>query len=107
MIGMMKDILVNGNGGWVGAVTRLGLPVVLALALTSFLIFKVDGALAAQNATLHIVDAKIEAANIRMGAFAVDHNNNQRILRNIALQTCLNVAKTEVANQACLRAAEQ
>lgn len=107
MIGMMKDILVNGNGGWVGAVTRLGLPVVLALALTSFLIFKVDSVLAAQTETMHVVESKIDNANIRMTAFAAEHSANQRILRNIALQTCLNVARTEVANQACLRAAEQ
>jgi hypothetical protein len=104
---MIKDILVNGNGGWIGAVTRLGLPVVMALALTSFLIFKVDGALAEVNLIAHANGEKMDAANIRMGTYAVEQSNNQRILRNIALQTCLNVAKTEIANQACLRAAEK
>jgi len=104
---MIKDILVNGNGGWVGAVTRLGLPVVLALVLTSFLIFKVDTALANVQTTVEANQVAIAQANIRMSAFAAEHNNNQRVLRNIALQTCLNVARTEVANQACLRAAEE
>jgi hypothetical protein len=104
---MIKDILVNGNGGWVGAVARLGLPVVLALALTSFLIFKVDAALGSVVEITSTNGAKMDAANVRMSAYAVEQENNQRILRNIALQTCLNVAKTEVASQACLRAAEK
>ncbi len=104
---MIKDILVNGNGGWIGAVARLGLPVVLALILTTFLIFKVDTALAEAAVRTTAIERKIDAANISMTAFAAAHNNNQRVLRNIALQTCLNVAKTEASQQACLRAAEE
>lgn len=104
---MVKDILINGNGGWIGAVTRLGLPVVLALVLTSFLIFKVDSALANVAAGVNSNHEAMTEANTRMSNFAAQQINNQRVLRNIALQTCLNVAKTEVASQACLRAAEQ
>lgn len=104
---MVKDILLNGNGGWVGAVTRLGLPVVLALALTSFLIFRVDAALTQVQKSVDVTSAHMDRANQSMSVFAQQQADNQRIYRNIALQTCLNTAKSETATQACLRAAEK
>ena len=104
---MIKDILVNGNGGWIGAVTRLGLPIVLSLLLTAFLVFKVDTALATVQTTTLENQEMIKSAQGSMRAYEEQTALNQRILRNIALQTCLNVAKTEVAQKSCLAAAEK
>ena len=104
---MIKDFFINGNGGWLGAVARLGLSVVLSLGLTAFLVFRVDAALGSVLTQVHATNQKMDIATTNMNTFADRQEASQRALRNIALQTCINVAKTETAQQACLRAAEQ
>lgn len=104
---MLKDIFVNGNGGWVGAVARLGLSVTLSLVFAGFLLYRVDGALTTLMAAATEQENQMKLAQSQMSAFAESQLANQRVLRNLALQTCLNVAKTETQQDGCLRAAEK
>lgn len=104
---MLKDIFINGNGGWVGLVSRLGLSVTLSLVFAAFLLWRVDGALTILLAASAEQANQMQLAQTRMGTFAETQLTNQRVLRNLALQTCLNVAKSEMQNDGCLRAAEK
>ena len=101
---MFKDTLFDGI---FGATARLGVPIVLSIGLSIFLVMRVDSALAAVAKTTIENQQLIKSAGDTMGAFAQSNLENQRVLRNLALQTCLNVAKTETQNDACLRAAEK
>lgn len=103
---MVKDIFVGGNGGWLGAVARLGLPIVLSLLLTSFLIFRVDTALGQVQTSIDDDAMMMNTAKIAMENFRVEQSTNQRILRRLALQTCRNTAKNDAQLQACDAAGE-
>lgn len=104
---MVKDIFVGGNGGWLGAVARLGLPIVLSLLLTSFLIFRVDTALGQVQASINNDVMMMTTAKAAMENFRVEQTVNQRILRRLALQTCRNTAKNDAQLQACDSASEE
>jgi hypothetical protein len=101
---MLKDLL---SDTMLNAAARLGVPIVLSIGLSIFLVLRVDSALAAVARTGIESQQLIKQAGATMGVFAEHNLENQRVLRNLALQTCLNVAKTETQNDACLRAAEK
>jgi hypothetical protein len=104
---MLKDIFIDGNGGILGAVARFGVPVVLSIGLSVFLVLRVDSALAAVGKTTNENQVILKAAQSTMAGFADTQVTNQRILRNLALQTCLNVAKSDIQQDGCHRAAEK
>lgn len=103
---MVKDIFVNGNGGILGAVARLGLPIVLSLVLTSFLIFKVDTALSAAVGQSTTNTKLIVDAGTSMRGFRDTQEANLRVLRRLSLQTCRNTARNPEQLAACDRASE-
>jgi hypothetical protein len=104
---VLKDIVVEGNGGWVGATARLGLPIVISLLLTGFLIFSVTTTLANVQTTTINNGVMLEAVAKELVHMETQQNENMRIMRNLALITCINVAKSDLQGDSCLRAAEK
>lgn len=105
----LKDILADGNGGWIGAVARLGLPVVLALGLTYFLVMRVETtqALIINNqasivASQSAIIGSISEARVTMSLFSGDQQRDTRIMTGLLLQTCLNTASNEMQRTACV-----
>lgn len=103
---MLKDVFVNGNGGVVGAVTRLGLPVVLALGLTYFLVARVDTSQATILDRQDSILSEMRGANGKMTAFVESARRENAVRLALMLQTCLNTAKTEGQQRACLDAVQ-
>lgn len=104
---MLKDIIVEGNGGWIGATTRLGLPIVISLLLTGFLVFSVTQSLAAVLASTQSNGVQLTESAKTLTHMEEQQIQDARIMRNLALVTCINVSKNEMQGDACLRAAEK
>ena len=97
---MVKDVFVSGDGGWIGAVARLGVPVVLALGLTYFLVARVETtqALIVSNqsaiiATQALIIGTLAEAKGTMNLFSVEQRRDTRVMTALLLQTCLNTAR--------------
>jgi hypothetical protein len=101
---MLKDMLVNGNGGWVGVIARLGLPVVLSLGLTWFLVVQVSTSQATMIDNQHTIITNQADAKTVMTVFMLEQRQGVRQMLALMLQTCLNTAKAEAQQQACLAA---
>lgn len=103
---MIKDILVSGNGGWIGALTRLGLPVVMSMLLVGFLMVNVTKALADVSVVVEANHVKLVAAQTSMSLYAIEQARASRVSIALALQTCLIMAKGNGADtNACVAAA--
>jgi hypothetical protein len=103
---MLKDIFIDGNGGILGVVARLGLPIVLSVGLVAFLVLRVDTALADSLESTARTEKLMTVASVSMNTFATEQKRVSEVQRNILLQTCINTAKTAEQSNACLRAAE-
>ena len=106
---MISNVFRDSNGGWIGAVARLGLPVVLALGLTYFLVMRVETTQAliiTNQATIAAAQvgimASISEARATMTLFSVDQQRDTRIMTGLLLQTCLNTSASEAARAACV-----
>jgi hypothetical protein len=103
---MLKDILIDGNGGLIGAVVRLGLPVTLSLIFAIFLLWRVDGSLTALQAAAADQHMDMVAASEKMSGFATEDKAERRVIRNLFLQVCLNTSKSDEDRRECVRKAE-
>ena len=106
---MVKDIFVGGNGGWLGAVARVGVPVVIALGLTWFLVERVENTQAviisnqaAIVTTQHAIAASITEARLTMSGFSTRQQRDTQIMTSLLLQTCINTARGAEQQSACL-----
>ena len=102
---MLKDIMINGNGGWLGAVARLGLPVVLSLGLTYFLVVQVSTSQANIIASQQTIMASQVEAKAMTTTFTLEQRQGVRQMLALLLQTCLNTSVSPAQQQACLVAA--
>ena len=106
---MIKDVFVGGNGGWLGAVSRVGVPVVIAVGLTWFLVTRVETtqALIISNqaaimTTQHAIAASITEARGTMGGFSAHQTRDTQVMTSLLLQTCINTARGAEQQSACL-----
>lgn len=103
---MIKDIFVAGNGGWVGAVARLGLPIVLSLILTMFLIGSVSTAQTKIIDNQQTIIKVVEDTQSAMNTYQIEDRRENGLKLQLLLQTCVNTAKNDAQHQACVSAAE-
>jgi len=85
--------LGNGSGtpaGWTKAIATVGLPSVIALILTIFLMWNVTNAHEAQAKELERITTKVEQLN------------QLEVLIRIGRQTCVNTAPDAIARLRCL-----
>lgn len=106
---MVKDIFVGGNGGWIGAVSRVGVSVVIAVGLTWFLVTRVETtqALIISNQTAivttqYAITASISEARNTMSSFSTHQTRDTQIMTALLLQTCINTARGQEQQSACL-----
>jgi len=106
---VVKDVFVDGNGGWLGAVSRVGVPVVLAVGLTWFLVTRVETtqALIISNqaaivTTQYAISASISEARGTMSSFSTIQMRDTRVMTALLLQTCINTARGAEQQSACL-----
>lgn len=108
----LKSLITSSdNIDFLGAVTKLGLPIVLSLIFVWFLIQKVD----VSQQTIIMNQAQImssqtllltnmQLAGDKMSMFVASQKQQESILVQLILQSCINAAKNEQQQAACISA---
>ena len=103
--------ILDAEAGWVGAVARLGVPVVLSVMLVWFLVVRVDvtQTLIITNqasivTTQHAIISSMAEAKVVMSIFAVNQQQDTAVMSALLLQTCLNTARGAEQQSACVLA---
>lgn len=111
---MFKDIFIEGNGGILGAVARVGLPVVLSAVFVWFLIVVVISKIDAMQytatsnaAAITRLQETMNSAQTQMQSFVVLMTQFQERQAAVALQTCLGVNPGAEGTRACVQAASK
>lgn len=100
---MLKDVFVDGNGGWIGAAARYGVAIVIALLLTGFLVFRQETALAQIDAVVVANGQKMSSAQVQMSAFVMNYERTAQEMLKLQRQTCVNTAKNDDQRMSCLK----
>lgn len=100
---MLKDVFVNGNGGWVGVVARYGVATVIALGLALFLATKVDAGLIAIKGVVDGNSTKLDTSQTSLTSFIHQYEQTSQEMLKLARQTCINTSKTDEQRLNCLR----
>ena len=99
------------SNGMVGAITKLGLPIVLSLIFVWFLIQRIDTAQqtiivnqASIMSSQTLLITNMQLASDKMSIFVINEKFKESIVIQLLLQSCINAARTEGQQNACISA---